>query len=312
MKKYTIILFIFSLSLLFISCHKTRTISENETDEPEEIISTVERDIIESKDLEQTVIQSNDERHIPIRERAALPFIEAVRRGDRNEIVKFFKYPIRQYRPFPLPYIKNEQEMLERFDMIFTDEVLDDIVNSSDNEWNAEAWRGVFFYNDRTWLWMDYDGTVLGIHASNQEEELVREFWKRDRERLLPEFRQYDNCVGLFASTTYILRLDSFTIDRDTYTFRFRLLIWERNNSKTMSDMPDIILTDGESRSYGNTGRSLYYFINNDRVYVILEPYDFYYIDKGALFIGEYTESFEPMLYDEYESILSEEIVWSE
>jgi hypothetical protein len=315
MKKYAIIYFIFSLYFLLASCQKTRTIPENKTDEPEQIVQTIENEIMEDDELEQTVTQLSDgwRPEIPIRERIALPFIEALKSGDRNEIVKFFHYPMR--RIFPLPYIKNEQEMLDKFDMVFTDEIISDIANSPDHEWKSQAWRGITFYNGKTHLWMDYDGKVFRIPESDQEEELRNEFWIKDRERLLPEFRQFDGCMGLYASATYNLRVDYFIIGNEWYDRSYRALLWERNGSKTMSDMPDIILTNmNVARSRGQMAGSLYYFIDNDKVYVIETPS--FYIDKGELFIGKYTESFEPVLFDEYEAILLEEfieeIIWSE
>jgi hypothetical protein len=309
-QKKIIILFIF-LCLLFVSCQKARIISETKTDEQKQLVQIVEDEIAEANNLEKVVTQTNDELRpmISIKERIAIPFIEAVRSHDKNEILKFLRYPIR--RPFPLPHIINDLEMLKKFDLIFTDEVLNDIIYSSDSDWNSHAWRGVTFYNGRTHLWMDYDGTVLDIPVSSQEEELVREFWEKDRERLMPEFSQFGECEGLFASATYKLRVDSFIIGSEWYDRSYRVLLWERNSSKTMSDMPDLILTDMKiARSRGNMTGQLLYFIEKDKVYVIEMPS--FYIDKGELFIGEYTESFNPVLFDEYKPILAEEFVWSE
>jgi len=271
----TLLILIF---LLFASCRKASTISGNDVKEIDSL------EIIEN--LEQTITPANEDLQpcLTIKEGIARPFIEALKSDDRNEILKYLHYPIA--RLFPSPYIENEQEMLEEFDMIFTDELINDIVNSSDDEWLSEAWRGIVlkksFGNN---LWMDYDGKVFSIPASNKGKELAKEFWIKDKERLLPEFQSFDSCVGLFASSTYLLRIDKFTVDNDTFTYSYRTLLWERNNGKTMSDMPDIILTNGKAAYSGSYPVGRVHFIDDGTVYVMDMPDYDHYGNKGELFI---------------------------
>ena len=177
--KYVILSVLLIFPILFVFCNKNRKILERKTAESEQIIQTIEEKPVENEDLEQNVIQSNNEsqKWLSTREKTALPFIEAVKSGDRNKILKYLHFPMP--RPFPIPYIENEQEMLEKFDMIFTDEILNDIINSSDLDWQSEAWRGIRFVKDyNTYrsvapIWMDSDGMVFMIPVSNQEMQLI-------------------------------------------------------------------------------------------------------------------------------------------
>jgi len=252
---------------------------------------------------EQQLINSTSGLTVPF------PFIEAVRSGNKNEILKFLRYPIA--RPFPSPYIQNEQEMIEKFDIIFTNELKNSIAGSSwNNEWHwrSEAWRGIVFATGVfPYLWMDYDGMVFRLPPSKQELELSEAFWIQDRARLLPEFQLYDGNLGLFASLTYLIRVDYFNIEED-YHNKYRALLWERKNNKTLSNMPDIILTDGIISFSGSYPVGKVYFMDNNRVYIIdLPDYD-HYGYKGELFIGEYSEPFNP--WEDRAWILTEEFTW--
>lgn len=126
----------------------------------------------------------------------------------------------------------------------------------------------------------------------------------------MPEFRQFGGNCGLFESPTYLIRIDNYTHDGIIYWFR--ALFWDKNNSKTMADMSDLILSNGEIASRGQIA-IIFYFIENDIVYVIAPPVGFAYgyKGKGELLIGE-KEHFTPSLYEkELVPILMEEIEWA-
>ena len=240
------------------------------------------------------------------------PFLEAVRSGDRNEIVKLLNYPI------PRPSIENEKEMLEKFDMIFNDEVLGIIADSCAlSDWPTEAWRGIRLFNEQLMyggiagIWMDYDGTVFSIPVSQEERESVEEFWRQDRERLLPEFRDFDRCEGLFVGETYLLRVD-YRIDEGGKR-NVRALLWERSGSKTMADMPDLILTNGEFYSHGGFAHTIWRFVDNGNQYIIMSPYNYIYRrrgEEGVLIIAEETLDYRGGIEGPYK--FKENIAWAE
>ena len=72
-------------------------------------------------------LQALDSKHHKIVKTA----IDAFKAKDKQTIVKLLSYPIR--RSYPIPEIKNKEEMLVRFDQVF-DEKLVQAVGASDIE----------------------------------------------------------------------------------------------------------------------------------------------------------------------------------
>jgi hypothetical protein len=226
-------------------------------------------------------------------------FIAAVRNNNKLEIVKFVKYPLT--RRYPLPDIKNETEMLEKFDIVFSEEILDKIANSSiENDWSTVGWRGIMF--NRGAIWMDYDGTLYGIPLSDKEIEIQGCLIEQERTRLLPEFRNFIQPCGTFKSETYLIRIDK--INENDY----RAILWETR--KQQSDNPDIVLI-GTREVKGSMGNVWYKFYDYPYLYLINEPKRFYGIYTGLV------EVFYTAIYVEDDSdlinpIFSEIIEWQE
>jgi hypothetical protein len=218
------------------------------------------------------------------------PFIAAIENNNKFEIAKFIKYPLS--RRYPLPDIKNETEMLEKFDIIFSKEILDEIVNSSiENDWSAVGWRGIML--NRGTIWMDYDGTIYGIPLSDEEIKIQGYLIEQERTRLLPEFRNFIQPCGTFKSETYLIRIDK--INENDY----RAILW--GNGKQQSDDPDIVLI-GTKKIAGSMGNVWYRFYDSPRLYLINEPNKFY---------GDYTgiiETFYTTTYVENDSILKNQV----
>jgi hypothetical protein len=188
------------------------------------------------------------------------PFIAAIKNNNKPEMVKFIKYPLK--RGYILRDIRNETEMLEKFDAVFPKKLLNKIKNSSiENDWRAVGWRGIMF--DGGAVWMDYGGAVYVIPLSDEEIKQQEYFIEQDRASLLPEFRDFAQPRGTFKSETYLIRIDK--IDENDY----RAILWK--NGKRQSDNPDIVLI-GTREVQGSIGNVWYRFYDAPRVYLINNP----------------------------------------
>jgi len=89
------------------------------------------------------------------------PFVEAVVNNDREKIADLIYYPLN--RQYPIPPIHHKQEMIERYDQIFDETLINEIKNSSvETDWHAVGWRGIMFKSGLVWI--DYDGSIIGIN----------------------------------------------------------------------------------------------------------------------------------------------------
>jgi hypothetical protein len=99
------------------------------------------------------------------------PFVEAIRNNDREKITNLIHYPLR--RQYPMPHIYNGQEMIERYDQVFDEILINIIMNSSiENDWHDVGWRGIMLNNGL--IWIDFDGKLYSInYHSPQEYEMI-------------------------------------------------------------------------------------------------------------------------------------------
>ena len=307
------------LGISIFSCLENKNDSEPQQqkqtvqiNDAEQVDLQLSEDAIQDSAVQNTDTQTDEEEFYAFLRTLPwpMPFLDAVRSGDRNEIVKFIDYPL--VRPYPLPKIRTKEEMFENFDMIFTKELLEIIANSDYGDWETRGLRGIYFiYDYELTAKMNYDGTIFYLPASEQEIELQIKLLEEDRARLLPEFRQYDMAIGIYSSPTYLLRVDQISDDN------YRALSWERSNTKTMSDMPDIILLNGELYTgVAQVPSEDYRFVDNNMLYIIDAALDFEY--KGRLFIGKKPESYgDDPAYIEYHNLPCEviepvELTWEQ
>ena len=163
------------------------------------------------------------------------PFVEAFIRNDKEEIVNFINYPLQ--RQYPIPYIYNKHEMIERFSQVFDENLTNMIINSSvETDWHDVGWRGIMMGNGL--IWIDYDGKLHAINYQSLQEKEMRNNIILELKNNLPEsLREFKEPCLLCETKTYILRID--LLDDNNY----RLAAWTKKNKKKNIN---IVLTNGE------------------------------------------------------------------
>lgn len=168
------------------------------------------------------------------------------------------KYPLK--RQYPIPSIKNQEELKKRFSEVFDDKLIEEIKNSKIEDWSEMGWRGIML-NQGT-LWLNFDEIIIAINYQS-------DFEKRLREDLIREEKeQLDSSIKEFIEPTYKIKTKSFLIRIDKIDdSKYRYSSWKIGKSE--SSKPDLVLLNGEIEYSGTIGYQYFTFKNRNYTYEI-------------------------------------------
>ncbi|WP_323665409.1 hypothetical protein [Aliarcobacter butzleri] len=168
------------------------------------------------------------------------------------------KYPLK--RQYPIPSIKNQEELKKRFSEVFDDKLIEEIKNSKIEDWSEMGWRGIML-NQGT-LWLNFDEIIIAINYQS-------DFEKRLREDLIrKEKEQLDSSLKEFIEPTYKIKTKNFLIRIDKIDdSKYRYSSWKI--SKSESSKPDLVLLNGEIEYSGTIGYQYFTFKNRNYTYEI-------------------------------------------
>ena len=186
-------------------------------------------------------------------------FITAVKNNDRITVAKLIQYPLG--RPYPLPSINNEPEMIAKFSQVFDKQLIKEITDSSiKTDWSAVGWRGIVLNNGI--IWFTYDGLVRAVnYQSPMEKKLKGAMIKKIKQQLHQSLRQFVLPVLVAETKQFKIRIDD--LGKENY----RYAAWSVN--KTPSTKPDLILANGKIIYEGSGGNHHYEFKNGKYTYSI-------------------------------------------
>lgn len=233
-------------SIMFFGCLGN---GRSETNKDNIIVSS-DKDLIKEDSLEEkcNVVQE---------------FIGVVKKS-KVEVANLIDYPLK--REYPIPPIKNKQELLERYDEVFDDKLINMIVDSKPVEdWRAVGWRGIML--NQGVLWLDYDGNLVAVnYESDLEQNIKNKLIEIDRLRLYKSIQNFKKPILIMETEQYRIRIDEL----EDYNFRYTSWLIDRS----MSDKPDLIIENGKEIIEGTMRNTYYEFKNNDYTYTC-------YIDCG-------------------------------
>ncbi len=172
-------------------------------------------------------------------------------------------YPLE--RDHPIPSIKNKDDFINRFDVIFDEYLINKIINSDiDKDWDTAGWRGMML--DRGTLWLNYDGTIRSINYQSQlEANLKKNIIKRQKSILHWSVRDYESSVISGLTTKHKIRIDSIK------NGGYRYSAWTIN--KSINEKPDLILFSNDMEVVGSMRNVHYRFYNNGYKYEVTDYY---------------------------------------
>ncbi|MDH6341897.1 hypothetical protein M2480_000560 [Parabacteroides sp. PFB2-12] len=196
--------------------------------------------------------------------------VEMTKRKDKEGLSHIISYPLE--RTYPIPPIKNEKEFIERFDEVFCPVLIDKISNA-DLENIFVSWRGAVI-NEETGsyhmplitfncFYEDYDICLIQ-HTSNREKTIRNKLIEDERNDLHESLKTFISPVCLVETDTYMVRIDCIEASENNNVYRYAS--WEKGRS--ISDKPDLILTNGVQIIGGSGLYTHYRFEHDNYIYI--------------------------------------------
>lgn len=169
------------------------------------------------------------------------------------------KYPLK--REYPIPRIKNKEELKKRFNEVFDDKLIEEIKNSKTEDYSEMGWRGVML-NDGT-LWLDsFAERIIAInYQSDFEKNLKKDIIKQEKEQLHSSLREFIKPRYKIKTKNFLIRIDLMN------NFKYRYSSWKIGKSE--SSKPDLVLINGEVEYSGTIGYHYFTFKNKNYTYKI-------------------------------------------
>lgn len=184
-------------------------------------------------------------------------FIDNVKNDRKEAVAEAIKYPLK--RENPIPSIRNKAEFVKRYAEIFDTQLKTEISKSNAaKNWSEVGWRGIML-NQGT-LWMDTDGKVFSIgYQSKAESDLKNKLIAAEKNKLHPS-------IAIFKAPEVILETSKFRVRIDDLgNENYRYASWSIKQS--MSEKPDLIITNGKWFQDGTGGNHHYDFKKGNFLY---------------------------------------------
>ncbi len=185
-------------------------------------------------------------------------FVNCIKAKDVNTLATFISFPFE--RPYPIPSIKNKQELSERYLEIFNDSLTALIVDSDiEEDWTAMGYRGIMLLNGE--IWLEYDGTLIAInYMSDEEISMQKILIEKDKAGLHESMKEFVAPVHTLKTSKFLIRIDQLQ------NGKFRYAVCSVNSD--FSKKPDLLVFDGNRILDGSGGNHLYEFTNGEYKYV--------------------------------------------
>lgn len=184
-------------------------------------------------------------------------FINIVKKKNRVLLAEQVSYPLN--RQYPLPPIRNKKEFLARFNEVFDAYLINEIITSKPTkDWSDVGYRGIMLNNGE--LWIDYDGTLIGVnHQSDIEKKKREALIVKDRNSVHASLRGFRKPIHVMKTSKFLIRIDEMA------NGNYRYASWTVN--KSMRDKPELIINNGTWTPDGSGGNHYYQFKNGAYTY---------------------------------------------
>ena len=184
-------------------------------------------------------------------------FISNVKSNNKEGVAAFISFPLK--RETPIPAVKNKADFIKKYDQIFDATLKNKIIKSNPaKDWSEMGWRGIMLAQGD--IWMDTDGKVSTINYQSQAEKDLK------NKLIAGEKGKLHSSIVKFKAPKYVLETSKFRIRIDDLgNDNYRYASW--SVKKSMSEKPDLIITNGKWISDGSGGNSHFDFKKGDFLY---------------------------------------------
>jgi hypothetical protein len=178
---------------------------------------------------------------------------------DIDRISNKISYPL--YRQYPIPPIKDKEELKKRFSEVFDQILIDKIVNSKISQWSEVGWRGIMLDNGDLCM-ANSDGVITTVnYQSDFEKKLRTNLISRDKDNLHVSLKTFQSPVYKIETNKYLIRIDELPNNK------YRYASWKVDEKETSK--PDIILNNGQWEHLGSGGNHVITFANGIYTYKV-------------------------------------------
>ena len=179
--------------------------------------------------------------------------------GDMDKMADVISFPLR--RQYPVPAIKDEAAIRQRFSEVFDSTLITMIAQSDVSQWTEMGWRGIMLGNGV--VWMDgWDGKITAVnYESDYEKALRQELIARDKDSLHQSLQHFERPVYKIRTRHYLIRIDELS------EHIYRYASWKI--PVAASSEPDLVLSNGTWEFEGTGGNHVIIFVNGAFTYKI-------------------------------------------
>jgi hypothetical protein len=256
MKKNRIFFLFLLAPLLFFNC----TGAQNETN--------LAANIAEDNSMEVTLSDeyeiAEDENYEPYL--AIKKIVQAIIDGKKDEVAQAITYPLK--RDAPLPPIKNVEEFMAQFDLLFDANLMKRFMEFIE----APDYIDLTYSNGTIgiidgFIWFSESGKdIISINYSSEAEQEKRsDLDKKVKNAMHPAARNYTYSIYIGKTDDYLFRIDELE-DTDK---GLRYTQWRAD--QTMADEPDFMLYYGHCEKMGSAGGYQTTFHGKDTISYLLD-----------------------------------------
>ncbi|HRE56987.1 MAG TPA: hypothetical protein PLW09_04135 [Candidatus Kapabacteria bacterium] len=178
---------------------------------------------------------------------------------DIDRISNKISYPL--YRQYPIPRIKDKEELKKRFSEVFDQILIDKIANSKISQWSEVGWRGIMLNNGDLWM-ANSDGVITTVNYQSDFEKVLRtNLIAKDKENLHVSLKTFQSPIYKIKTNKYLIRIDELT------DYKYRYASWKIDEKETSE--PDIVLNNGQWEHQGSGGNHVITFVNGIYIYKV-------------------------------------------
>ena len=155
--------------------------------------------------------------------------------------------------PFSLgwgvPSVQNEQEFIEKYDIILPEHLREYLINSPMDDWGSGENLGGICLNDCPDAHLTDEGKIIWIKDSEELKQYREEYIAKEKQTINPSLKNYNYNLYTMETKDWLIRIDDMkglykqVIPNKDSKDNYRFAAWKKG--KTISDEPDIVIEHG-------------------------------------------------------------------
>ncbi len=182
--------------------------------------------------------------------------IELFKSNSIDKISEIISFPLE--RQYPIPSIKNKNEFSKRFSEVFDKILIEEVANSTMEQWSEVGCEGIML--DNGLLWIGYDGKIVAVNYQSEfEKQLKKDLIDKGKENLHHSLKLFESPKYKIQTKNYLIRIDELS------DYEYRYACWKLG--KKESSTPELIIQNGQLEHQGSGGNHVFTFSNNNYIY---------------------------------------------